>query len=96
MSEVLVRKVFEQAKGDIDFTAYLAAQDWLSDRGFSYGSSCREMPTAIKKGDWLIAKWKNLTNSERKDVDGLLQGAHRSGPITVELYVLPSEGKIDA
>jgi len=54
------------------FSAHYAAQEWLRENGYSYGSTCRNMPIAIKKGDYSIAKWKNLTNEERQDIDGKL------------------------
>lgn len=71
------------------FQALYAAQDWLKENGYSYGSTCREMPIGILKGDWAIAKWKNLTKKEIADLDGQLQGDKREGPITITLKVAP-------
>jgi hypothetical protein len=67
------------------FVAYNAACDWLTERGFSHGSMSRPFPTAIKKGDFHIAKWKNLTAAERRDIDGTIEGDFREGPVTVNL-----------
>jgi hypothetical protein len=67
------------------FQALYAAQDWLQANGYSYGSLCREMPVGILKGDWAIAKWKNLTKKEIGELDGQFDGDKREGPITITL-----------
>lgn len=43
------------------FQALYAAQVWLAQNGYSYGSSCVLMP--VLKVDFLIAKWNNLTGN---------------------------------
>ncbi|GFM49014.1 hypothetical protein K5D38_04860 [Pseudomonas cichorii] len=72
------------------FKALWAAQEWLQQNGYSYGSTCREMPIGILKGDYVIAKWKNLTQQEISELDGDLQGDMREGPITVTLKEVPA------
>lgn len=67
------------------FAAYHAACAWLKENGFSYGSMSGFLPTAIKRGDWAIAKWKNLTAQERRDIDGTIEGDFREGPVVVKL-----------
>lgn len=71
------------------FEALYAAQKWLTQNGFSYGPSCVMHPMPILKGDFLIAKWKNLTKGEIAGLDGKLEGNMREGPMTVTLKVDP-------
>ena len=47
-------------------------------------------PVAVLKGDWLIAKWKNLTKKEIAQLDGMVDGNFRDGPVTVTLKVEPA------
>lgn len=54
------------------FASYYSATQWCYENGYSAGSMCKGLPIALKKGDYNIAKWHNLTDSERNDVDGLL------------------------
>ena len=68
-----------------DFQALWAAQKWLEENGYSYGSTCRGSPTGILKGEAFIAKWRNLTLEQTKDLDGLMVGDNRNGPITIKL-----------
>ncbi|WP_199287344.1 hypothetical protein [Acinetobacter portensis] len=69
-----------------DFSAVSAAENWLREHGFSYGSMCMDMPIGILKGDWCIAKWRNLTAKERNQLDGkLLSSDFRSGPVVLQL-----------
>lgn len=67
------------------FAAYNAAKKWLKENGYSYGSSCANAPTAIMKGDWCIAKWRNLTGDEIKQLDGKIVGEMREGPVVVHI-----------
>lgn len=67
------------------FRALYAAQDWLRENGYSYGSTCREMPIGLMKGDYCIAKWKNLTQEGIAALDGVMQGSLREGPIEIRL-----------
>lgn len=53
-----------------DFGAYYAACEWLKQNGFSYGSMQRADPMGIMKGDWDIAKWRNLSVKDKKSLDG--------------------------
>lgn len=46
-------------------------------------------PVAVLKGDWSIAKWKNLSKKEIDVLDGRVYGDFRNGPVTVELKVAP-------
>ena len=69
-----------------DFSAVNAARNWLRDRGYSIGSMCMDMPIGILKGDWSIAKWRNLTMKERKQLDGqMVSSDFRDGPVIIQL-----------
>ena len=68
-----------------DFAALNAAQAWLKEQGYSYGSWARGLPCGILKGDALIAKWRNMTAREISQLDGQMYGDGRNGPIKVVL-----------
>lgn len=36
-------------------------------------------------GDWAIAKWRNLSPAERKQLDGRMEGDFRHGPVTIRI-----------
>lgn len=72
------------------FKALYLAQDWLRENGYSYGSTCRDQPIGILKGDWVIAKWRNLTAKEVAGLDGVLAGSPRHGPVEVRLKKAPN------
>lgn len=67
------------------FAALYAAQDWLRQHGYSYGSQQRGSPTAIKKGDYIIGKWRNLSADDRAEMDGTMEGDFRDGPVTIKI-----------
>ncbi|EPJ1396534.1 TPA: hypothetical protein PXQ76_002528 [Yersinia enterocolitica] len=78
---------FEQ-KGD--FQAWYACQTWLNDRGYSYGpTSARAPGVGVLKGDFCIAKMHNLTKQEISQLDGIVDGNFREGPVTLRLKVAP-------
>lgn len=80
------KKTFEQQG---TFAALDAARAWLKQSGYSYGSTCLGEPVGILKGDFIIAKWRNLTRAERNKLDGTLDGNFREGPLTLCLKVAP-------
>jgi hypothetical protein len=69
-----------------DFQAYRSAEYWAKQNGYSYGSMCSPQPTALFKGDCYVAKWRNLSNNDRRQVDGIITGEYRSGPVKITLY----------
>ncbi|WP_193588414.1 hypothetical protein [Yersinia hibernica] len=78
---------FEQ-KGD--FQAWYACQTWLNDRGYSYGpTSARAPGVGVLKGDFCIAKMHNLTKQEISQLDGIVDGNFRDGPVILRLKVAP-------
>lgn len=54
------------------FGAKCAAEKWLRENGFSYGSSSRDGPQGIVKGDAAIAKYRNLSSADKGEMDGWL------------------------
>ncbi|HEX8595365.1 MAG TPA: hypothetical protein VF682_19150 [Pseudomonas sp.] len=71
------------------FQALYAAQRWLDENGYSYGPGSAMHPVPVLKGDFIIAKWKNLTRKEIAQLDGKIDGNFREGPVTVTLKVEP-------
>lgn len=68
------------------FQAMYAAEAWCRENGISVGQSCATGPTGLLFGryDW-IAKWRNLTARERKDLHGTMSGDMRDGPVVIVL-----------
>ena len=68
------------------FQAMYAAEAWCRENGLSVGQSCATGPTGLLFGryDW-IAKWRNLTASERQDLHGTMSGDMRDGPVVINL-----------
>jgi len=87
------RKIIEERTFKVDgtFQSMYAAQDWLRERGYHYGSTSATEPTAVMKGSYysygLPHKMKNFTAKQKNNVHGILFGDMREGPVTVHLYV---------
>ncbi len=78
-----------------DFKAWYACQNWLDSHGYSYGStSARAAGVGVLKGDYCIAKMHNLTRQEISELDGIVDGDFRNGPVVLRLKVEP-EGACD-
>ena len=92
METYLGRKVIESKEFKVEQTFYsmYAAQNYLRQKGYDYGSTCAMMPTAVMKGDYysynLPHKWKNFTNSQKRHVHGVITGDMREGPVFVYLF----------
>lgn len=67
------------------FEAARAAEQWLDDRGFSWGPSQVGGPQAIWHGDCAISKWRNLSAAEKRDCHATMDGEKREGPVTITL-----------
>lgn len=75
-----------QEAGDEPFTAYKAAEAWCAEQGLSVGPmSGRSSPIGLMRGQYAIAKWRNLTEQERRELDGRLTGDFRAGPIALDV-----------
>ena len=71
--------------GEADFEASRKAEAWCAARGLSVGPMDRYKRRGILLGDYLIAKWHNLTHAEIEQLDGVMSGDGRSGPVYVNL-----------
>jgi hypothetical protein len=71
------------------FQALYAAEKWLAQNGYSFGPSCAMHPMPVLKGDFIIAKWKNLTKKEVAQLDGKVEGNMREGPVRIVLKSEP-------
>lgn len=56
--------------GEYPFSASRKAEEWLREKGWSYGSMQRDQPRGVYRGDAIIAKWRNLSKADRKNLDG--------------------------
>jgi hypothetical protein len=71
------------------FASYYAAINWLSDNGYSYGSTCcgRSNHCGILKGKFSIAKWYNLNQKEINQLDGYMTSSdYREGEVKIIIY----------
>jgi hypothetical protein len=78
-------------QGGGTFEAMYAAQHFLKENGYDYGSTCAMMPVAVVKGHYhedydLPEKWKNFTAKQKKSVHGTITGDMREGPVTVTFF----------
>ncbi|WP_426106330.1 hypothetical protein [Massilia sp. TSP1-1-2] len=67
------------------FEAAHAAEQWLRDRGFSYGPSQADGPQAVWHGDCVISKWRNLSAKDKRKCHATLSGDGRDGPMRITL-----------
>jgi len=63
--------IFKAVKGSPHGATY-NAEKWLTDNGFSYGPGSVDGPAGVIKGDAIISKWRNMTRTEQKSMDGHL------------------------
>ena len=68
-----------------DFEAYDAAKSWCIANGYSCGFMQNPEPTGLLKGQWIIAKWRNLNKKQRDELDGTMScvTSFREAPIHV-------------
>lgn len=85
-----VRKIIlsKDFKEEGTFKWYFAACTWLTNNGYSYGSTCIAHQVAIVKGEYnLPQKMKNMTTAQRKSVDGLMTSYdYREGIVSIVLF----------
>ena len=84
MKKIITNEIIFNEEGD--FMAYRSAEYWAKENGYSYGSMCHPQPTALYKGDFSVAKWKNLSTKDISQVDGVITGEYRNGPVKITLY----------
>lgn len=68
-----------------EFQAYERAVSWCESLGVSVGQMQGPDPIGLLYGDFMIAKWRNLSKQQRAALDGTITGNKRYGPITVTL-----------
>ena len=74
----------EFPRSETAFEALSAAEEFCREQGFSIGTHQRQAPRGLKRGDFNIQKWRNLSAADRKLMDGAILGADkRHGPILV-------------
>lgn len=75
------------------FQARNAAEDFARSCGFSVGSGQRGAPTGLMYGDYLVAKWKNMSLAQRRALHATITGDGREGPVTLNIHTqCPPEG----
>lgn len=67
------------------FKALDTARRWCRENGVSYGIPCAGSPIGLMRGIHAIAKWRNLSMTERKQLDGTIEGNFRDGPVVLRL-----------
>lgn len=72
------------------FKSMYAANGWIRENGYDFGSTCALQPTAIMKGDYysydLPHKWKNFSSSQKASIAGVMTGDLRDGPVFVRIF----------
>ena len=67
----------------IKFPSEDAAKQALTAYGFSLGTSQRNDPRGIMHGDYLIMKWRNLSNKDKDDLHGAYHRHGYGGPVSL-------------
>jgi len=69
---------------DETFGAIREAEAFCAELGFSVGRMQSSAPMGIKRGNYDIQKWRNLSHTDRATLDGAIVGQDkRNGPVTV-------------
>ncbi|HEX8610206.1 MAG TPA: hypothetical protein VF800_02875 [Telluria sp.] len=79
-----------------EFAASRAAEEWLRERGFSFGPSQADGPQAIWHGDCYVSKWRNLNAKDKREMHAVMDGDGRNGPIKIRLLPGASKEAINA
>ncbi len=66
------------------FSAIEKAETYVRSLGFAIGSMCGDLPIGIKKGDFEISKWRNLSKEDIDTLDGkIVSNDFRNGDVEV-------------
>jgi hypothetical protein len=68
-----------------DWEAVEAAEQWCKDNNVSYGTMQGDWPRGLKRGNFNIAKWRNLDGNDIKNLDGTMTGDMRNGPVFIAM-----------
>ena len=72
--------------GTKDFEAFHLAADYAEQMGYSVGSLQRDSPVGLKKGNYIVSKWRNLSSKDKQELDGMLISRDfRKGPVTLKV-----------
>lgn len=74
------RKTFSESGA---FMACGFAKAFLTKRGFTYGPTQSRCPTGIRFGRLKVSRWNNMTDRQKRQLDGIMAGDVRTGPITI-------------
>ena len=75
-----------------EWKALRAAEKYANQNGYDFGSMDAPNPIALVKGNYyehelnLPHKWHNMTPAQRNNIDGIITGNFRNGPVWVTLY----------
>ncbi len=83
----ILHTVVFNGDGD-DFSTTHQAEAWAKEHGFEVGSMCHSKPRGLARDCSYIAKWHNLTERDKAQLDGVLVSDDpRHGPVRADLYV---------
>jgi hypothetical protein len=68
-----------------DWKAVTAAEKWCAENGISVGTMQGASPRGLKRGEFTIAKWRNLSENDIAGLDGRMTGDMRNGPVIIEI-----------
>lgn len=78
-------RIYFKCKGK--FESYYKAIGWLSDNGYSYGSTSVGSAVGIMLGDHNIQKWHNLSSEDIKALHGvMISSDFREGQVEIILF----------
>jgi hypothetical protein len=66
-------KLFFKGTYEDNFSAFYEAEKHLKENGYSVGSMCQNGPIYFKKGNFRIAKCRNMSDEDRKICDGYMK-----------------------
>lgn len=91
MSNIAFTKDFS-APGE-SFAAFNAAVKWCKEQGFSVGRMCAGEPVGIRRGQFDIQKWTNMSAEDKRRLDGQIVpiGDFRDGGARVMLRANPEQ-----
>ena len=86
-------RVVEFKPGDsaMTFEAYYAADTFLKSLGYETGSMCGLDPIGFAHNCDYVAKWYNLSSSDKNSLDGIVlqMGGFREGSVLVVFFNEP-------
>lgn len=68
-----------------DWAAVNAAEKWCHENGISVGTMQAGSPRGLKRGNYSISKWRNLSTQDIETLDGRMDGDMRNGPVYIDI-----------